>query len=479
MDIAARLRSLGLEMRTARLDTGMAWAEDAPSRTRLKKCGRALRLAPLTCVNGSPQIFHKPTGVVSKQHGGGEMDNISAADKRIDRRIVLKAGAALAAAGAAVLRGGHAGAQPRANRASALLAYVGAFTTPERKGHGGGINVYRVDPASGFWTHEQLLEIVNPSFLTLDRTQRFLYSVHADLDEISAYAIDKQSGHITALNRQSCGGKNPVHLSIDPTGRWIVTANYSAGSVGVVPIEEDGTLGPRSDLVDLPGEPGPDRKQQANSHPHNAVFDPNGRFIAVPDKGLDRVFVFRLDAANGKLSPNDPPFVATRAGAGPRHIAFHPQVPLAYVINELGSSVTTYRFDPQRGSLQPIQILPSIPANYTGNNTGAEIAVAPSGRVVYASNRGHDSIGIFAVDRRDGTLTPVGWALTHAKSPRFFGLDPAAKILYAANADEGFSDQQNTDTIVPFGINQASGMLKPTGQVIKTSSPCTIVFASV
>lgn len=403
----------------------------------------------------------------------------TAADRCIDRRSLLKAGATFAAAGSAILRAGHAEAQARANRAAALFAYVGAFTTTERKGHGGGINIYRVDPASGAWTHEQLLEIVNPSFLTIDRAQRFLYSVHADLDEVSAYAIDRQSGHITPLNRQSCGGKNAVHLSIDPTGRWIVTANYGAGSVGVLPIEADGSLGPRSDLVDLPGEPGPDRKQQASSHPHNAVFDPGGRFIAVPDKGLDRVFVFRLDPASGKLTPSDPAFVATRAGAGPRHIAFHSQMPLAYVINELGSSVTTYRFDPQRGGLQPIQILPSIPASYTGNNTGAEIAVAPSGRVVYASNRGHDSVAIFAVDRRDGTLAPVGWAPTHAKSPRFFGLDPAAKILYAANADEGFSDQHDTDTIVPFRINQGNGMLTPAGQVIKTNSPCTIVFARV
>jgi 6-phosphogluconolactonase (cycloisomerase 2 family) len=406
------------------------------------------------------------------------MHNTSTAgDRRTDRRLVLKAGAALAAAGPAVLRGGHAEAQPRTNRETVLVAYVGAFTTPERKGHGGGINVYRVNPTSGAWTHEQLFEIANPSFLALDRAQRFLYSVHADLDEVSAYAIDKQNGHIAALNRQSCGGKNPVHLSIDPTGRWIVTANYSAGSVGVVPIEKDGTLGPRSDLVTLTGEAGPDGKRQTSSHPHDAVFDPNGRFVAVPDLGFDRIFVFRLDAANGKLTPNDPPFVATRAGAGPRHIAFHPKMPLAYVINELGSSVATYRFDPQRGSLQPIQILPSTPADYTGNNRGAEIAVAPFGRVVYASNRGHDSIGIFAVDQRSGTLRPLGWAPTHAKSPRFFCLDPADQILYAANADEGFSDEQNTDTIVPFRINQANGMLTPTGQVIKSSSPCTIVFA--
>jgi 6-phosphogluconolactonase (cycloisomerase 2 family) len=404
------------------------------------------------------------------------MDKTSAT-VAIDRRIVLKAGAALAAAGPAVLGGRQAEAQPRANRGAARFAYVGSFTTPDRKGHGGGISVYRVDPTSGVWAGEQLLEIVNPSFLALDRAQRFLYSVHANLDEVSAYAIDKQTGHITALNRQSCGGKNAVHLSIDPTGRWIVTANYNAGSVGVVPIEKDGTLGPRADLVDLSGEPGPDGKRQASSHPHDAVFDPSGQFLAVPDLGFDRICVFRLDAATGKLTPNDPPFVATRAGAGPRHIAFHPKMPSAYVINELGSSVTTYRFDAQRGSLQPIQIVPSTPPDFTGDNHGAEIDVAPSGRVVYASNRGHDSIGVFAVNARDGTLTPVGWAPTGAKSPRFFGFDPTARILYAANADEGFSTQQNTDTIVAFSVNQANGKLTPSGQVIKTNSPCTIVFA--
>src|SRR5262245_63935886 len=189
------------------------------------------------------------------------MANASPATKYINRRIMLKGGACAPVAGRALLLGGCTEAQARANRATGLFAYVGAFTTPERKGHCGGINVYRVDPTSGALSHEQLIEIVNPSFLALDRAQRFLYSVHADLDEVSAYAIDKQNGRITALNRQSCGGKNPVHLSIDPSGRWIITANYSAGTVGVVPIEKDGNLGPRSDLVNLPGEPGPDRKQ--------------------------------------------------------------------------------------------------------------------------------------------------------------------------------------------------------------------------
>jgi len=408
-------------------------------------------------------------------------DQSTAAGKSIDRRSVLQAGAVLAVVGPVVARGTQAEAQPRADTPARLFAYVGAFTTPDRKGHGGGINVYGVDPASGSWTHEQLLEIVNPSFLAIDRGQRFIYSVHADLDEVSAYSIDKRTGHVTTLNRQSCGGKNAVHLSIDPSGRWIITANYSAGSVGVVPIEKDGTLGPRSDLVDLKGEPGPDRVRQASSHPHEAVFDPSGRFVAIPDLGLDRVFLFRLDAASGKLSANDPPFVATRKRAGPRHIAFHPKMPFAYVVNELDSTVAAYRFDAQGGSLQTIQILPSTPSSFTGELSSAEIAVAPDGRFVYASNRCNNSIATFTVDERAGTLTPVGWVPTHGNSPRFFGLDPAAKFLYAANADEGFGppEEKNTDTIVQFTINQATGTLTPTGQTIKTNSPCTIVFASV
>jgi len=399
----------------------------------------------------------------------------------IYRRSVLQAGAALAAAGPAMLRARPARAQPRAGAPARLFAYVGAFTTEDRKGHGGGINVFRIDPASGRWMHEQLLEIVNPSFLAIDRGQGFLYSVHANGEEVSAYAIDKQSGHISALNRQSCGGKNGVHLAIDPTGRWILTANYNSGSVGVVPIQPDGTLGPRSDLVELKGEPGPDRVRQAGSHPHDVVFDPSGRFVAIPDLGLDRIFVFRLDAASGRLTANDPPSVATRKRAGPRHIAFHPMMPFAYAVNELASTVAAYRFDPQRGSLQTMQILPSTPSNFTGELSSAEITVAPNRRFVYASNRCNNSIAIFAVDQRAGTLTSAGWVPTHGNSPRFFGVDSAARFLYAANADEGFGppDEKNTDTIVQFALNQSTGALTPTGQVIRTNSPCTIVFASL
>ena len=207
------------------------------------------------------------------------------------------------------------------------------------------------------------------------------------------------------------------------------------------------------------------------------MFDPSGRFIAIPDLGLDKIFVFRLDAASGKLTANDPPFVVTRKRAGPRHIAFHPKMPFAYVVNELDFTVATYRFDAERGSLQAVQVLPATPPSYTGQLSSAEIAVAPDGRFVYASNRCNDSIAVYAVDQTAGTLTAVGWAPTHANSPRFFGLDPAARFLYAANADEGFGppDEKNTGTIVQFRI-EANGTLTPTDQVIEVKSPSTIVF---
>jgi 6-phosphogluconolactonase (cycloisomerase 2 family) len=223
-----------------------------------------------------------------------------------------------------------------------------------------------------------------------------------------------------------------------------------------------------SDIATLTGTPGPHRTEQAISHPHHCPFDPSGRFIVVPDKGFDRVFTFRLDTATGKLLPGDPPSVASRAGAAPRHIAFHPARPFAYVINELDSTMTTYAFDPDKGGLKPLQILPTLPPTYTGNNTGAEVCVAPSGRFVYGSNRGHDSIAIFAVDAQTSTLSVVGWEPTQGRTPRYFGLDPSGTELYAAN--------QNSDTVVVFRADQTTGKLAPTGEVINAGSPSTIVF---
>lgn len=349
------------------------------------------------------------------------------------------------------------------------FAYVGCYTSKERDARGEGITVYRVDPGSGNWTRVQLVKnLVNPSWLALDRRQRFLYAAHGDGTEATAFRIDEQTGQLTVLNRQPTNGKNGVRLVVDPSNRFIVLANYASGTVAVLPINSDGSLAPLTDLATLSGKPGPHRTRQESSHPHDTLFDRQGRFVVVPDLGLDAVFVYKLDTASGKLVANDPPSVTSRPGAGPRHVDFHPSKPYAYVINELDSTITTYRIDPDRGELKPMQVITTLPPAFTGNSTTSEIAVAPSGRFLYGSNRGHDSLAIFAVDETTGVLAPVGWEPTQGKTPRFFANDPSGTLLYAAN--------QDSDTIVTFRVDQATGKLTPTGQVVKTGSPSSIVF---
>jgi len=372
--------------------------------------------------------------------------------------------AAIAAGGCAA-----AGGPGAATRRTPMFAYVGCYTSKERNGKGEGITVYRIDPATGQWSEVQVVrELVNPSWLTLDRQQRFLYAAHGDGGEATAFAIDRDGGRLSLLNRQPTDGRNGVRLGIDASNRFVVLANYSTGTVAVLPINPDGTLGRLTDLVTLEGKPGPHRTEQASAHPHDVVFDPRGRFIVVPDKGLDTTFVFRLDTTRGKLVPAEPASVASRPGAGPRHVDFHPSKPYLYQINELDSTLTTFKFDTERGELMPLQTITTLPPSFTGTSTTSEIAVAPSGRFVYGSNRGHDSIVIFAVDGGTGVLSPVGWESTQGRVPRFFALDPSGAFLYAAN--------QNSDTIVAFSVDQATGRLKPTGQVVKTGSPSSIVF---
>ena len=351
--------------------------------------------------------------------------------------------------------------------ASPRFAYIGCFTTAERKARGKGISVYQIDPATASWTLLQVLETPpNPQFISFDREGRFLYSAHGDGTEIGAYAIDRQTGELRPLNTQPTDGRNAPALLPDPSNRYMVMAH--GPGMAVFPINGDGSLAPHSDALVPPGEPGPHRKGQNSPHPHHVLFDPGGRFLVAPDKGVDRVHIYRLDAASGKLVANDPPCAVSRSGAGPRHVAFHPARPYAYVVNELDSTVTAYHWDAARGALKPLQIIPTLPTTYTGNNTGSEIAVSPSGNFVYASNRGHDSIAIFAVDAASGMLDPVGWEPTRGKTPRFFTLDAGGNRLYAANL--------GSHSIVVFRVDQASGKLTPTGQVVETGSPSCIVF---
>src|SRR6266849_240236 len=369
---------------------------------------------------------------------------------KITRREFL-AGTASMMAGAAA--GGCA--STTASRPLPKFAYVGCYTTKQRNGRGEGITVHRIDAATGAWTQLQLVKTAdNPSWLTFDRNQRFLYSAHGDGEVVSAFRVDEATGQLSLLGTQDAKGKNGVRLGVDASNRFVICANYSSGTVAVLPIQPDGSLGPVTDLAALPGKPGPHRTQQHSSQPHDIVFDPRGRFIVVPDKGLDATFVFSLDAASGKLVPAAPPSVASRPGAGPRHAEFHPTKPYAYLLNELDSTLATYRFDGERGALAPLQVITTLPPTFTGDSTTSEIVVAASGRFVYASNRGHDSLAIFAVEDA-GTLSPVGWEPTQGKTPRFFAIEPSGTFLYAAN--------QDSDTIVTFRVDQASGKLAPAG----------------
>jgi len=380
--------------------------------------------------------------------------------------------AGLALSAAAGPRWTLALAQGRTGRAGGAarpeFLYVGSFTSTGR-GRGDGLSVYRRNPASDTWAQIQVLkDLADPSFVIVDRRGRHLYSAHGDGTQATSYQIDPSTGRLTVLNQQPTGGGNGVHLAIDATGRCLVLANYATGSLAVLPINADGSLGARSDLATFAGQPGPHRTQQESSHPHHCPFDRSGRFIVVPDKGLDKIFVYRLESAGGKLTPANPPEIATRAGAGPRHVDFHPTRPYAYVINELDSTIAAYEFDPAKGVMKPIQVITTLPTSYTGNNTGAEIAVARSGRFLYGSNRGHDSIAIFAIDGAAGTLTHAGWEPTGGRTPRFFALDPSGVELYAAN--------QSSDTVVIFRVNSTTGKLTRSSQTLNVATPSTIAF---
>lgn len=351
-----------------------------------------------------------------------------------------------------------------------MFAYVGCFTTTRRKARGKGIGVYRIDAQTGIWSQIEVFEtIANPGYVALDSRQRFLYASHGDGDMVSAYAIDAQTRKLKFLNQQPSRGDNGPHLTVDPGDGYVVVAN-GPGLV-VLPINADGSLAPSTDALVPPGNAGPYRREQGHgAHPHQVVFDTSGRFVIAPDKGVDATHIYRLDLATGKLVANDPPFVQSRYGAGPRHLSFHPTRPFAYLVNELDSTVTTYQWDGLRGSLTPVHIIPTTPPTFMGDNTGAEIAVAPSGKFVYVSNRGHNSIATFAVDAHDGTLAPIGWEPTQGKVPRFFIIDPAGEKLYVAN--------EGSDNIVTFKLDDTSGKLTPTGLIIATGSPSCIAFST-
>ena len=350
-----------------------------------------------------------------------------------------------------------------------LFAYVGSYTTPGRNGHGNGINVYKVDHRTGAFTHLQHVgDLENPSFLAVDPSRRFLYSVHGDRSEATAFRIDQSTGRLHLLNRESTGGYNPVHLALDTTGSFLAVVNYGSDSLAVLPIRTDGRLASYSTLTPVTGTLGPHRVQQRNMAPHHIPLDRQGRFFYVPCKGSDCIVAYRLDEKRCVLV--EAARVTARPSSAPRHIDFHPTKALAYVINELDSTLTTYRQDRRSGKLTPLQTIPSTPSDFTGYSTGAEIWLDAAGRNVYVSNRGHDSIGVFAIDRSTGGLAPKQFVPTKGSVPRFFAFDPGEIFLYVAN--------QGGHSIVTYKVGR-DGRLAPSPIRVKVGSPACIVFSSL
>lgn len=349
-------------------------------------------------------------------------------------------------------------------------AYVGSRTTRERNARGEGISVHAI-AADGRLQRVQVVGgLSNPSFLALNRDRSRLYTVHGDGQEVSVLAVDPDRGTLSLLQTQACGGLNPVHLALDPTGQWLLVSDHlgagrQGGALLVLPVRADGTLGPVCQRVAMEGTPGPHRKEQPHAKPHFNPFDPGGRYVLVPDKGLDRIFVFPFH--DGVIDVAGQCWVDARAGAGPRHIAFHPSLGTAYAVNELDSTITAYRFDAAAGALQPFQWLPTLPDTFTGNNTGSGIEVSPSGRHLYASNRGHDSIAAFAIDPGTGRLAFLGTTPSLGRTPRFFTLGQEGTRLYVLNED--------SDSIAVFPVDPETGATGSALQILACASPVCLV----
>jgi 6-phosphogluconolactonase len=363
------------------------------------------------------------------------------------------------------------------NQPEPFIVYIGTYTRRESfvDGKAEGIYVYRMDPRTGALTHAATVPgTVNPSFLVVSAGKDYLYAVneltgeHGTHGTVSAFAIDPATKSLTYLNKQSTHGFAPCYLSIDDTGQFVLVANYESGSLCVLPIEADGRLGEATDVVQHHGS-GPNAERQEGPHAHMILPGADRRTIFAVDLGIDKLLAYDLDRQHGKLLAIDSAVTKLAPGTGPRHLAFHPDGKFAYVISELQSSVIVFRLGARRGTLEELQTVSTLPTGFAGENSGAEIETAPSGRFVYASNRGHDSIAIFAVDQARGTLSLVGHVSTQGVGPRHFAIDPSETFLLAAN--------QDSDTIVTFRIDQETGHLAPAGHTANVPTPVCVRFA--
>lgn len=345
------------------------------------------------------------------------------------------------------------------------FAYVGCRTTKERGARGRGIQVFKIHD-SGKWTRRRTVgDLVNPSYLCMDRTEHFLYTIHGDFSEITSFSMDRETGELTRLNTVSTGGTNPVHLSVDASNRWVFVANLQTGTVAVIPRMEDGTLGERKHLYTIPGV-----KTGDVSHPHQVAQDETGAYLIVSCQGrkagFGQVVVFRIHWETGELEKTCT--VRSREIAEPRHFVMCPGNRFGYGVNEKDYSVTCYEFDAAQGLLTPKQILPTLPDTYTGDGWASGIVMDPLGEYVVVSNRKHDSLTSFRIDPETGMLTFADCVKTGGQQPRFITVSTGDNRILAAN--------ELSDTLVEFELDRRSGKLMPVGEVIHTESPVCVIF---
>jgi 6-phosphogluconolactonase len=360
------------------------------------------------------------------------------------------------------------------------IFYVGTYTDDGGKPTTSkGIYAYRYDAASSEVTAIGLVaETANPSWVALSPDGRFLYAANELHDYkgpnsggLSAFSVDKSTGKLTFLNEVPTRGADPCYVSVDRSGKYVLVANYTGGSVAVFPVMADGKLGEATAFMQHTGH-GANPERQEAPHAHSIDLTPDNRFAFVDDLGLDEVLSYKFDSSKGTLTPNDPPFAKVAPGSGPRHFALHPNGKFAYVVSEIKGTVTVFSANLSKGTLDSVQTIPTLPKDYSGPIEDAEIRVHPSGKFVYASNRGDaNSIAVYSVDPAKGTLTLVEITPTQGKTPRNFEIDPTGRLLFAENA--------GSNHVVIFRIDQKTGHLTPTGQTLDVASPVCIKFLAI
>lgn len=352
-----------------------------------------------------------------------------------------------------------------------MLVYFGTYT----KDREFGIYSFEMDMDSGVLTPiAETGGVPNPSFLAIAPDGKHLYAaVEVGKLEgkpgggVAAFAIDGETGGLTLLNTESSQGGGACHVTIDPTGSAVIVSNYGGGSVASFPALEDGRVGPAASFLQHEGT-GPDPKRQKGPHAHSVNVDPTGQYAVAADLGLDQLLIYRLNAETAELTPAGEPFSSVNGGAGPRHLAFHPDGKHAYVINEMHSTITALQWDPETPGFTALQTVGTLPDGFDGRNFTAEVVVHPNGRFLYGSNRGHDSLATYAIDPDSGLLTLHGFQPTMGKEPRNFNIDPTGRFLIACN--------QNSDNVQVFSINGDTGALTPAGEPVSVPMPVCVRF---